>query len=514
MNKTVDIYVPLDARPVCNETVWPVAQKQLDNICSIIKNLGWESNILNPDGFVSSVAEGIKVVSKVKGSRLITFMAGWTYPDFVVSPLWQVPAEMPKLLLGSTIPDYPGAVGLLAAASGCAHVGMQTSRLFVEEFDKQDEYASAIETFLNTGSFEYGYESAIDISVSDENRQKAKNVCEQLKGQVYGGVGPRSMEMWNKISEADFLKYFGIARLGFDGLRLVKMAEKVDDAKAKAAMQFLIDNGMEFKLGDDPSKELTEEMVIFQMKVYYAILELKQQFGLDFMGVQDQLDWIEHYPATDLTLGILNNKLRPDGDGNTFVTATEVDDGAAITMQVLKLLTGGEPAGFNDLRYWDSKENLYWFVNSGALAPYFAHGSNDSLEGAWSERQTPMYFKAGGGTSSVVVRKSGVVTWARFSYRDNQLYLCGGRGITDVPTEEQWLERTERCSRDWPQWYLRLCGKIEQQINSNHPMTVFGDYLADLKALADELGIPFECYDHCEPANLETANCEQEAVAK
>jgi hypothetical protein len=113
-----------------------------------------------------------------------------------------------------------------------------------------------------------------------------------------------------------------------------------------------------------------------------------------------------------------------------------------------------------------------------------------------------MYFKNGGGTSSVVVRKKGVVTWARFSFRDHQMYLCAGRGVTDVPTREEWLYRTERCSRDWPQWYLKLCGKIEWKVNTNHPMTVCGDYLAELKALAGELGIPFECYDHTTPDRL------------
>jgi hypothetical protein len=113
-----------------------------------------------------------------------------------------------------------------------------------------------------------------------------------------------------------------------------------------------------------------------------------------------------------------------------------------------------------------------------------------------------MYFSKGGGTCSVVVRKPGVVTWARYSYRNHQLYLCAGRGITDVPTEEQWKERTANCSRDWPQHYLRLCGKIEWYVHTNHPMTAFGDHLGALKALAQELGIPFECYDHCTPDQL------------
>jgi L-fucose isomerase-like protein len=280
------------------------------------------------------------------------------------------------------------------------------------------------------------------------------------------------------------------------------MADKVADRKAEDALNFLIEKGMHIQLGDDPVKHLTKDMVIFQMRVYFALLELKKEYGLDFLGVQDQLDWIEHYPATDLSLGLLNNRLRPESDGETVVVATEADDGAAITMQLLKMLNNGDPVGFNDFRYWNPKKGLYWFVNSGALAPYFACGRHDSLEGAWSERQTYMYFKKGGGTSSAVVRIPGVVTWARFSYRNHQLYLAAGRGMTDVPTEEQWRERSARCSSDWPHWYINLCGHVEWTINSNHPITVVGDHLSELKAVAEELGIPFECRDHCTPEEL------------
>jgi L-fucose isomerase len=504
MGKIVDIYIPLDARDICNQTVMPVAKSQLKHLISVIDECGWQANVLNPDNPIASVAEGLKVIRKAKGQRFINFLPGWAYPDFSVSPMWQLPGETPKMLLGSAIPDFPGAVGLLAAASGTEHVGIRTSRLFVQDFEDHSQYKNAIAQFLKDGIYEFPYPDTIKVQVNNSNRQKATQVRKQLAGLVYGTIGPRSMEMWNKISEADFLKYFGVAKLGFDGLRLAKMAETIPQERAEKAFDFLVENGMRIDLGTDPSTELTKEMVLFQVKVYCAILELKKQFGLDFIGVQDQLDWIEHYPATDLTLGLLNNRLRPEGDGNTFVAATEADDGAAITMQLFKLLTGGEPAGFNDLRYWQVDQQLYWFVNSGALAPYFAYGRNDSLEGAWSERQTPMYFKAGGGTSSVIVRKPGVVTWARFSYRDNQLYLCAGRGITDVPSEEEWLRRTERCSRDWPQWYLKLCGRIELKINTNHPMTVFGDYLADLKAVAEEMEIPFECYDFTTPEEIET----------
>jgi L-fucose isomerase len=174
---------------------------------------------------------------------------------------------------------------------------------------------------------------------------------------------------------------------------------------SKRKIKFLFpEKGMDIRLGYDSVKHLTRDKVIFQMKVYFALLELKKQFGLDFLGIQDQLDWIEHYPATDLSLRILNNKLRPDSNGETIVASTEADDRAAITMQVLKLLSGGHPVGFNDFRYWDSKRGLYWFVNSGSLAPYIAYGHHDSLQGTRSERQPYMYFKQNGDTCSAVVQ--------------------------------------------------------------------------------------------------------------
>jgi len=503
MSKTVDIYIPLDSRESANAEVWPVALGQLEEIKCVVASCGWTPNVLNPDRPVSSVAEGMKVMAGARGERFIDFLAAWAYPDFSVSPMWRLPAATPKLMLGSAISDFPGAVGLLATVAGTEHVGIRTSRLFVEDFADHGAYRDAVAGFLAEGRYAPDGPAPIAVEPSQEDRRRAQEAVATLRGSIYGVVGPRSMQMWNKISEADFLRYFGIAREGFDGLRLARMAERVPDAEAEKAFAFLRAEGMDLRLGRDPALQLTREMVLFQMKVYAALLELRKQFGLDFVGVQDQLDWIEHYPATDLTLGILNNRLRPGPDGETFVAATEADDGAAVTMQLLKLLSGGEPVGFNDLRYWRQPDSLYWFVNSGALAPYFAYGRNDSLEGSWSERQTPMYFREGGGTCSVVARAPGVATWARFSYRDHQLYLCAGRGVTDVPTPEEWRRRSSRCNPEWPHWYLRLCGRIERHINSNHPITVMGDHLGALKAAADELGVPFECYDHLRPGDLD-----------
>ena len=270
MAKTVDVYMPLDARAEPNLEVWPIAREQLGELVRVIEKCGWKANVLNPGGPVSSVAQGIRTVRDARGERFLNFIGGWAYPDFSVSPMFQLSRNVPKLMLGSCLSDYPGAVGLLAAAAGTAQVGIETSRCFVERFEDHEDYTDAVATFLKEGSYAPPQPKPIEIPVGPEASAAARKVREQLRGSIYGAVGPRSMQMWNKVSEADFLGIFGIAREGFDGLRLLKMAEKVPARRAEEALDFLVEKGMDVRLGSDPVKHLTREMVLFQMKVYFA----------------------------------------------------------------------------------------------------------------------------------------------------------------------------------------------------------------------------------------------------
>src|SRR5205807_8303768 len=94
----------------------------------------------------------------------------------------------------------------LAAAAGTAQVGVETSRCFVERFEDHADYADAIEDFLKNGTYAPPQPKPIEIPVGPKASAAARKVREQLKGSIYGAVGPRSMQMWNKIPEADFLR--------------------------------------------------------------------------------------------------------------------------------------------------------------------------------------------------------------------------------------------------------------------------------------------------------------------
>jgi L-fucose isomerase len=82
MSKVVDIYLPLDSRDTANDEVWPVTEKQLKELVSVIEECEWTAHVLNPDKPVASVAEGMRVIRKAGGERFINFMGGWAYPDF------------------------------------------------------------------------------------------------------------------------------------------------------------------------------------------------------------------------------------------------------------------------------------------------------------------------------------------------------------------------------------------------------------------------------------------------
>jgi L-fucose isomerase len=186
----------------------------------------------------------------------------------------------------------------------------------------------------------------------------------------------------------------------------------------------------------------------------------------------------------------MNNRMRPESNGETVVDATEADTGAAVMMQIMKLIADGEPVAFNDVRYCHDDE-VWDFNNSGSLAPYFAHRRHDTLEGTEVYRQPPMYFPRGGGTCRVIAAP-GEITWGRVLIKDSKPYLVAGRGeVVELPDDE--VERRARLTDyTWPHAFVRLrCPRdyFMATFSCNHAHFIYGDHLGALKAVADELGL-------------------------
>src|SRR5690606_12282119 len=85
----------------------------------------------------------------------------------------------------------------------------------------------------------------------------------------------------------------------------------VSDVDAEGVLKWMLEKGMKFDWGQDPTTELTRAQTIEQCKMYIAALRLADEFGCDTIGIQYQQGLKDLVAASDLVEGLLNNTNRP-----------------------------------------------------------------------------------------------------------------------------------------------------------------------------------------------------------
>ena len=258
----------------------------------------------------------------------------------------------------------------------------------------------------------------------------------------------------------------------------------VSDEEAQNAYQWLLDKGMQFKLGAVEETDLTERQVLEQLKMYHAAVRIAHRFGCDAIGIQYQQGLKDMSPASDLVEGLLNNAERPpvfepiSGEelfaGKPVVHFNEVDEGAGLDALVTNRVwtaMGFDPATtLHDLRYGehykgDGVDEFVWvFLISGAVpASHFAAGYAE----AFSERQPPMYFPLGGGTLKGI-SKPGEIVWSRIYVMDGQLHADLGRGTAIEFPAEETERRWQITTPEWPIMHAVLHGVSRDQMMAQH----------------------------------------------
>ena len=112
-----------------------------------------------------------------------------------------------------------------------------------------------------------------------------------------------------------------------------------------------------------------------------------------------------------------------------YCYACEADSDAALTMQILKLLTDS-PVLFMDVRHYDEEYDVMVFCNCGSQSTYYATGTDDYKENL---KRTTLYpvldIYSGGGCHVNMMTAPGEATIARLNRRN------GEYRITIIPTE-------------------------------------------------------------------------------
>ncbi len=436
----------------------------------------------NVDGSAPEVVVGSKIVTGVRvaqevgeelrraGCRSIVMCYNvWNFPFLVWPFINSVGRDVPILSLSNNNGEFPGNVGLLATDGALRQTGVRTHRIVgdMDDAEVQDEVVDWL---------------------------RAAQAVTTVRNEVYGLYGGHSMGMetgyWHLTS---MLKCLGVTARQIDQLWLLKVMEnEVDEAEVDKGLAWL--EGM---LGDRilyDGKMLTPETLKTQLRLYCALNLVNQDKGFDFCGLKGQRELTEHVCLGDVPEMLMNDPYDWNGPKESVVCSTEADANAAVTMQLLKYITGGLPTLFMDVRLYHPDRDFWDWCNSGNHASWYAAQSFEAAENFKKITLHPAleyYFKAGG-ASVEFDAAPGPMTFCRLGIWDEKPYMAIMRGESlDLPREET-RKLAAQTSPTWPHVWAKLECTFQEFLSvfpCNHIQGVPGDRVRALAMACDISGI-------------------------
>jgi L-fucose isomerase len=437
-----------------------------------LKNVdGSQPEIVVFDRTISNVRLAQEAGEKLRraGCRsLIMCYNVWDFP-FLAWPLLQtLGADTPVLSLSNNNGRFPGNVGLLATDGALRQAGLRTHRI-VGEIDDPATQAKVLDWL------------------------RAAQAKTAMEGQVYGLYGGHSMGMETGFFHlVPSIKAFGVTARQVDQLLLVERMKAVDAQEVRRGREWF-----EALLGDRlhyDGKMLTQETLERQIRLYLAMEDVNKEKGFDFCGLKGQRELTEYVCLGDVPEMLMNDPYDWRGPKEPMVCATEADSFAAITMQILKHLSGGLPTLFMDVRLYHPDLDLWDWCNSGNHASWYAARSFDPKENFAKIHFHPaleFYFKAGG-ASVEFDAAPGVMTFARLGLWDDEPYMVIVRGEAIALDPAQSAKLKAETDPTWPHVWAKLDATFDEFIcvfPANHVQGVAGDYVRALTWYCELAGI-------------------------
>jgi L-fucose isomerase len=390
----------------------------------------------------------------------------WAFPHFTMRAVRELPG--PVLLFSNIDPAYPGMVGMLAAAGALDQIGRTYSRAWGDVADPT-------------------VWARIDADI------RAGTAIGKLRGSTFGRIGGRPMGMYTAVSNPDrWLDQFGVDVEEIDQWELVRRTAEIDDATVAAARSWLERKsaGVHYD-----GRQLTPERLERQIRSYYVMRHLIDEWHLDFCGIKAQPELTNNFCTMDVTEAFLNDPYDWDGPKEPIVCSTEADMDAALTMQMLTTIAR-TPALFADVRHYHDDLDVWDLCNSGQHATWFAARSDDPNENLRHVHLYPeeFYFPAGG-ASIHHLAAPGDFTFARLTRLDDRYRMQVLKGRLEQ-FDEATNERLMRASTYvWPHAFARFdadATEILGRYGSNHIHGVPGDHVEPLRTVCRLLDVDFD----------------------
>jgi hypothetical protein len=482
-----------DLRLSANQKCWPEQEKIERALTKVLRAEKWtvvRAHSVQPDkghGFIDSQKMGMEVFRKLDpDAPLIVVECVWQYSHHILHGL--TTHRGPILTVANWSGTWPGLVGMLNLNGSMTKAGVSYSSLWTENFTDQT-FCRNLRQWLANGVVHHDQSHVKDLqllSLPPDDEQFGNRVAQQFRTQkvIMGVFDEGCMGMYNAIVPDELLHRTGIFKERLSQSTLYAAMQRVDDAEARAVLDWLLNKGMTFQWGQDEETELTQSQTLQQCKMYIAAIRLADEFGCGTIGIQYQQGLKDLTPASDLVEGLLNNVDRPPVkcprtgrvlfEREALPHFNEVDECAGLdgllTYRLWRELGFAPENTLHDLRWGqhytgDGIDDYVWvFLISGAAPPAHFIGG---YKGTVSERQPAMYFRLGGGTVKGI-SKPGHIVWSRVFIMDGKLHCdLGVAEVVKLPaaeTDRRWRETTPQ----WPIMHAVLKGITRDQMMARH----------------------------------------------
>ncbi len=401
---------------------------------------------------------------------LIAHTPCWTAPNLVVHGIQRL--GLPTILLSNKSPATHGTVGFLGAAGALDQIGYPYRRLR-EDYENGDVIAEQAMPYL-----------------------RAAAVVSRLRGAVFGLFGGRSLGIdTGTIDPMQWRTLFGVDVEHIDQLEIIRRADLVPQAQVQFTMEWLTANVAAIGYND---QGLTPAKLAYQVRCYLATRDIIAEKGLDFVAVKCMPDLSSHYVPQCITAALLPGPYDADGPRQPTAMACEADGDGALTMELLKQVSGGQPVLFGDVSYVNEALGVLYMPNCGALCTWYAARSADPHENLARVELRPAN-RPGGGAITYFTAAPGPLTLARL-YRRAGHYCMGifSGETVELPSEELMAFVQARGSHQLPTAFVKAdvdWDVLLGNFGSNHISAVAGEYVAEMVEVCRLLRIEYQVFN-------------------
>jgi len=387
----------------------------------------------------------------------------WATPNIVVRAVQAM--DVPTVIMTSKSAATHGMVGMFGAAGTLSQLGIDHIRI-------RDDFGAPV--------FE---EKMLPYF-------RAASVRARLRGRVMGLFGGRSLGIdTGTFDPMQWRSQFGVDVDHVDQLEIVRRAELIEPERLEKTMAWMKQKFASIAFDDG---KLTEEKLGFQARCYLANKDINEEKGLDFISVKCMTELSDHYVPQCISAALMPGPYDAEGAKQPCSMSCEADGDGALSMEILKEVSGGGSTLFADVSHMDVEKKILYLPNCGGMCSWFA-GRSDKAEENLGKIELRPSVRPGGGAITYFTAAPGPITLARLYRVAGQYRMAIIPGnVVNLTAEDNASFIEQRGKHQLPTAFVKVDADLDHLVDefgSNHISGVAGSWVKELGILCTMLDI-------------------------